>query len=115
MDSLASRLSRRHLLGGFAAGALLLLARPGLAASFSDLLASGAAGEGFDGLARARDGSANAVVQQVNAKRLEIYQKRAAETGQSVDVVGRIYAKELYDKASPGTWFLLENGSWIQK
>jgi uncharacterized protein YdbL (DUF1318 family) len=51
----------------------------------------------------------------VNAKRRELYQKRAGETGQTADVVGRVYAAEIYKKADPGTWFLLENGQWVQK
>lgn len=109
------RLTRRALLGGLAGGGLLLLARPGHAQSLSDMLASGKVGEGFDGFLRARDASAQGFVNQVNDKRFEIYSKRASETGQAVEVVGRIYAKELYEKAAAGTWFLLENGSWIQK
>lgn len=108
-------ITRRRLLGGLAGGSLLLLAGPALAQSLSDMLASGKVGEAFDGYLRARDGSAQGYVNGVNAKRREIYQKRASETGQTADVVGKIYAKELYDKASPGTWFLLENGSWIRK
>jgi len=115
MTRVINPLSRRTLLAGLAGGALLLLARPGLAQSLKDLLASGQLGERFDGFVQARDGGAQGAANDINAKRLGIYQQRASESGQSVEVVGRIYAAELYDKAAPGTWFLLENGSWVQK
>ncbi len=109
------RITRRALLGGLAGGGLLLLARPGFAQSLGDMLASGKVGEGFDGFLRARDASAQNYVNSVNDKRFQIYSQRASETNQPVEVVGRVYAAELYDKAAPGTWFLLENGSWVQK
>lgn len=115
MNSAMTRISRRTLLGGLAGGALLLLARPGRAQSLSSLLASGQLGERFDGFVQARDPAAQGAAAEINGKRRDIYQKRASETGQTVEVVGRIYAAELYQKATPGTWFLLENGSWVQK
>lgn len=109
-------LSRRALLGmAVIAGAVSLLPALGHAASLKDLLASGAVGERWDGFVQARDGSAQGTVNEVNAKRRTLYEQRAKETGTTVLDVGRIYAAELYQKASPGTWFLLENGSWVQK
>lgn len=109
-------LSRRALLGlAVAAGALALLPTTSHAASLKDLLASGAVGERWDGFVQSRDGSGQDVVNNVNNKRMGVYQQRAAETGTSVTDVGRIYAAELYQKAPGGTWFLLENGSWVQK
>jgi uncharacterized protein YdbL (DUF1318 family) len=111
-----TRLSRRALLGVVAAaGALALLPATGHAASLSQLIGSGSVGERWDGYTQSRDGSGQDVVNDVNAKRRSLYEQRAKETGTSVLDVGRIYAAELYQKASPGTWFLLENGSWVQK
>jgi uncharacterized protein YdbL (DUF1318 family) len=116
MTQTNTSLSRRALLGlAVVAGATALLPTAGQAASLKDLLASGSVGERYDGYVQSRDGSGQGVVNDVNAKRRGIYEKRAKETGQTVDVVGRIYAAELYQKASSGTWFLLENGSWVQK
>jgi hypothetical protein len=109
-------LSRRALLGmAVVAGAVSLLPAIGHAASLKDLLASGAVGERYDGFVQSRDGSGQGVVDDVNNKRRSLYQQRASETGTSVQDVGRIYAAELYQKAASGTWFLLENGSWVQK
>jgi hypothetical protein len=109
-------LSRRALLGmAVVAGTVALLPAIGHAASLKDLLASGAVGERWDGFVQSRDGSGQGVVNDVNGKRRGLYEQRAAETGTTVLDVGRIYAAELYQKAASGTWFLLENGSWVQK
>lgn len=116
MTETNTRLSRRALLGlAVAAGAVALLPGTGYAASLKDLLAAGSVGERYDGFVQSRDGSGQDVVNDVNNKRRSLYEQRASETGTTVLDVGRIYAKELYDKAASGTWFLLENGSWVQK
>jgi uncharacterized protein YdbL (DUF1318 family) len=94
---------------------LALAAPPAEAQSLDALRASGAVGERFDGYAVARDGSAAAVVQQVNAKRQQIYQQRAAATGAPADEVGKVYAQEIFAKAPPGTWLQQPNGQWVQK
>lgn len=108
--------TRRFLLAALAAAPLLAaLPGPVHAASLGDLLAQGAIGERYDGYVQARDGSAQGTANDVNSKRRQLYEKRAGETGQTADVVGRIYAAEIYKKAAPGTWFLLEDGRWIQK
>lgn len=92
-----------------------LWAPPAAAQSLDALRASGAVGERYDGYAEARQSSAAATVQQVNAKRQQIYKKRAAEQGISAAQVGRIYAREIMGKAPSGTFFLNENGSWTRK
>lgn len=105
----------RRILTPFLLIFALLMVTPAAAANLGDLLASGAVGERYDGFAEARDPSTSTFVADVNQKRLAIYQKRAKETGQTVEVVGRIYATEIWDAADPGTWFHLEDGSWVQK
>lgn len=85
------------------------------AQSLDDLRASGKVGEAFDGYARARDGSVQGTVQQINAKRRDIYQQRASQQGVSTDQVAKVYAKQILSKAPAGTWFLQPNGSWVQK
>ncbi len=92
------------------------LGAPPLAAqSLDDLRVSGAVGERYDGYAEARDPSARAQVQQINAQRRDIYKKRAAEQGISAAEVGRLYAKQIMSDAPSGTHFLNEGGKWVRK
>ncbi len=100
------------------AAAVLVLglsAPPVLAQSLDQLRASGAVGERYDGYAQALQSGAAGVVQQVNAKRRQIYQQTADKEGTSVDQIGRVYARQIFAQAPPGTKFLQENGSWIAK
>ncbi len=90
-------------------------APPVLAQSLDQLRASGAVGERYDGYAQALQSSAAGVVQQVNAKRKQIYAQRAAQEGTTVDQIGRVYARQIFAKAPRGTKFLKKNGSWITK
>ena len=92
-----------------------LSAPPVLAQSLNELRASGAVGERYDGYAEALQSGAAGVVQQVNAKRRQIYQQTADKEGASVDQIGRIYARQIFAKAPPGTKLLQENGSWVTK
>ena len=109
----------RSLMNRFALLLVLLVgpltALPAAAGQLDELLASGALGERYDGFVEARDPSVAATAQAINDKRRAVYEQRATETGQTVDVVGRIYAGEIWDRADPGTWFLAEDGSWVQK
>lgn len=118
MQGHKSTLSRRFVLGAVLAlmiGAVTGL--PALAQSLQDLRASGVIGEAFDGYARVRTsaGAAQSLVDATNAQRRAIYQKRAQEQGISVDQVGQVYAKVIFDKAQAGDWFLLNSGKWVQK
>jgi len=88
---------------------------PALAASLDQLRASGAVGERFDGFAQALQSGAAGTVDQVNAKRRQIYTERAASEGVSPGQIGRVYARQIFAKAPPGTRFLQENGAWITK
>ncbi len=88
---------------------------PALAQSLDQLRASGTVGERFDGYAQALQSGAAGTVDQVNAKRRQIYAERAASEGVSPGQIGRVYAKQIFAKAPPGTRFLQENGAWITK
>ena len=90
-------------------------APPVLAQSLDQLRASGAVGERYDGYAQALQSSAAGLVQQVNAKRKQIYNQRASQEGATADQIGRVYAKQIFAKAPPGTKFLQGNGAWITK
>ncbi len=95
--------------------ALGLSAPPVLAQSLDELRTSGALGERYDGYAQALQSSAAGVVEQVNAKRRQIYAQRASQEGTSADQIGRVYARQIFAKAPRGTKFLQEDGSWITK
>jgi uncharacterized protein YdbL (DUF1318 family) len=80
---------------------------------------SGVVGERYDGLLVLRtgptDAAAPALVESVNAKRRAIYEARAKKEGVDPREVGKVYALEITAKAPPGTWFLGEDGKWVQK
>jgi uncharacterized protein YdbL (DUF1318 family) len=116
------RMSRRQAFKTFAAvaitGALMCASalHPVWAQSLEALRLSGALGERYDGLAVVRQPSADAdrLAAEINAQRQSIYKQRAAEQGVSADQVGRVYARQIFDQAPKGTWFLTEQG-WVQK
>jgi uncharacterized protein len=116
-SKLISRRSISKAFGMLALSALLTLsfASPSFAQSLDDLRATGKIGEAFDGLARSRDASFNAMVQDINAKRKEIYAQRAQQQGTTPAQVGAVYADQIIAKAPSGTWLLLQDGSWRQK
>jgi uncharacterized protein YdbL (DUF1318 family) len=105
-----------------AAGVLLLALSFASGASADETLdqvrRSGAVGERYDGLLVVRsqgDAAARAVVDQVNAQRSAIYEAQAKKENADVRDVGKIYALEIAGKAPSGTWFLGEDGKWVQK
>lgn len=85
------------------------------AQSLDALRASGAVGERYDGYAVAREPSAAGVVSSVNAQRRRIYEERAAQQKAPPDQVGRVYAREIFQNAPAGTYFLDETGRWVRK
>ena len=111
------RLGFRLSLFAVLAFALALAGAPASAQSLDQLRKSGAVGEHFDGYAAVRQGggSARAVVDQVNAKRRQIYVKRASQDGLPVDQVGRVYAKTILGNVPRGTWLQDKSGRWRQK
>lgn len=85
------------------------------AQTLEQLRASGAIGERYDGMAVARDPSVAAMVAEINAKRREIYAKRATAEKVSVEQVGMVYAKEIVEQAPSGTYFQDQKGAWTRK
>lgn len=88
------------------------------AQSLDQIRAQGVAGERYDGFLAPR-GEVSAQVRQLiidtNAKRREIYRKRAAEQGVEILAVGKIYARQIMQNAPAGTWFLDANNKWLQR
>ena len=99
--------------------ALTLGAVPALAADLDGYRAQGVIAERFDGYVELKDGAgppdAKAVVDQVNAKRADIYKQRAASQKVSVDDVAKIYAAEIFNDAPAGTYFKKADGSYVKK
>jgi uncharacterized protein YdbL (DUF1318 family) len=108
----------RTVVGAFLGAYLLFAAVPAGAASLDEYRAQGVIAERFDGLVEVRGqapGEAARLVQEVNAKRLEIYRQRAAGQGVPVEEVGKIYALELAGQAPAGTYFRKPDGSYVRK
>ena len=97
------------LVAGFAA--------PAAAQSLDDFRKQGIIGERYDGLTMVRqpNAAAQALVSQVNAKRSRIYAERAQQQKVSPEQVGKVYARHIFSRAPAGTWFLGEDGRWVQK
>lgn len=117
----SSRRSGSRIFGLIAAAATLLLtAHPAFAQSrlLDDARSAGTVGERYDGIAVLRAGASDQVrqtVDGVNAQRLAIYRQRAAAESISIEAVGTIYAKQIFQNAPPGTWFLSMAGQWVRK
>ncbi len=98
---------------------LAVAAGPAAAQSLDQLRSQGVVGERYDGYAVVRAAGASAQVQSfvanVNAKRRSIYQERAKQQNVPADQVGRVYAKQLFERAPAGTWFLDASGKWVRK
>src|SRR5262245_7073029 len=81
-----------------------------------ELRKAGAIGEGFAAVrATGADATLKSLVDQVNAKRKEIYDGQAKKQSAPPLEVGKVYAQEIAAKAPTGTWFLGEDGKWTQK
>lgn len=111
-------LARRRFIASLTAVAVCgsLIAQP-LAAqdTLDELRASGAVGESYDGFLVDRSGNNAAMVNKINAKRRDIYEKQAKSEGVSVEAVGQVYAQKIIKKAPKGTWLLNQQNQWIQK
>lgn len=81
--------------------------------------AQGVVGERYDGMVVVRDKNASAairnMVKDINAQRQKLYEQRAANEEAPLDQVGRVYARQIFQSVPSGTWFLQENGQWVQK
>ena len=55
------------------------------------------------------------VVEAENNDRRQVYTAIAQQERTTVDVVGRLRARQIAQNASPGEWLQNENGQWIRK
>lgn len=115
---MSARLPSRFLVLIVFALAALLAGAPAQAQSLDQLRASGAIGERWDGYVVVRDANAagaQATAEKVNAKRRQLYAKRASKEGATPEQVGQVYAQQILQQVPAGTWFLEQNGQWRQK
>jgi hypothetical protein len=112
--------TRRSVLALFAVlVAAVALPNPADAQSLDQLRKDGVIAERFDGYVEIRADNpparARQLVDQVNAKRREVYQKRAEEQNVSPSAVGKVYAEQILRNAPKGTYFKQPNGSYVRK
>lgn len=82
------------------------------------LLESGALGEAATGFLAIRgelSAADKSLVAAENADRKLIYEAIARKEQASAQLVGERRAKQIFDRAKPGTWLQDEKGNWKQK
>ena len=55
------------------------------------------------------------LVNKINAQRRSLYRQKATSRNTSEAAVGRIYARQIFNGAPGGTWFLQQSGKWVRK
>jgi uncharacterized protein YdbL (DUF1318 family) len=92
----------------------VLWALPALALDLQSARSQGVVGEKTDGYVAAIKSSAeaNALVDEVNAKRRAEYARIAAEKGQSVDVVAKVAAEQVINGLPKGAMYQDASGAW---
>lgn len=109
------------IFGAIFAAVVLLVAVPqaGAASKLDQYRAQGIIAERYDGLVEIRSSHAPAdarsLVNEVNAKRRDLYRKRAKSQGVPVAEVGKIYASEILGRAPTGTYFKKPDGTYLRK
>jgi hypothetical protein len=112
--------TRRTVLALFAVlVAAVALPDPADAQGLDQFRKDGVIAERFDGYVEIRvdnpPAAARRLVDQVNAKRRDVYQTRAAEQNVSPTAVGKVYAEQILQRAPKGTYFKQPNGSYVRK
>ncbi len=91
-----------------------LIAMPAVAMDLQQARKSGMIGEKLNGYTAVVKSSpdANDLVQSVNAKRRQEYERISKQNGQPVDVVGRIAAEQIINGLAPGSLYESPAGGW---
>ncbi len=96
----------------------VMLGSPVMAASLEDAKAAGLVGEQPDGFLGSVPGNPpadiDALIRDINGKRLAAYTDIATKNGTTVQTVGALAAQKIYNEARPGT-YLMVNGRWVKK
>lgn len=95
------------------------LCMPAFAISLDDAKAKGLVGERLDGyigaVSSSPDAETAALVNNINRKRKEEYQKIAAKNGQPLAVVEKLAAGKLIERVQSGMYHMTPAGSWAQR
>ena len=94
------------------------LAMPAYADALGDAKAAGQVGERPDGLLAivgASTPALNALVSDVNARRMEVFRGIAAKNGQSLAAVQAVSGEEFIARTPRGQYIMNSSGSWVQK
>jgi uncharacterized protein len=105
----------KHRFLTIAALILSLTALPALAADLHSARAAGQIGEKADGFVTALDPSVQSLADEVNAKRRAQYADVAAKKGQTIDVVGTVFAGTIAAGLEKGAKHQGADGSWKTK
>lgn len=86
----------------------------------SKFIALGRVGEQPNGLValvdpRLQTPGLTAMIERVNAERMEEYKKIAEANGADIEQVQRLAGKELIRKLKPGSYYKTEAGDWMRK
>lgn len=106
------RATRRRFIAATAATTLVLAAVPAFALTLDEARDGGLVAEGMNGYLIAVDGSARALVDDINRQRRAVYQQTAAETGQPLAIVETLAGERQISRARPG--WLIETPSGIR-
>ncbi len=80
------------------------------------LKSQGVVGENNKGYLEIRQqGGGQALVNDENVDRKKVYTAIAKQQGASADLVGKRRAKQIAQRAKPGTWLQNEQGEWYKK
>ena len=78
--------------------------------------AVGEMGDGFLGfVSSAGDPDLMAAVNEINARRADLYRDTAGKTGVTAEAAGQATARQLYDRIPSGQWYKPLGGGWIVK
>lgn len=108
---------RTVLAAGAALIALLALAGPAWAQSLDQAKASGLVGERPDGLLGIVQNQAGvqALVDRVNAERMEAYRRIAGENNLSMEVVQARAGARLIERVAAGEYYMTPQGNWVRR
>ncbi len=61
------------------------------------------------------DSSISSLVKSVNKERQAEYQRIAAKTNQSVDIIEKVAGQKLIEKSPSGSFVMDQSGKWVKK
>lgn len=71
--------------------------------------------DGYLGLVVSGNAEAGALVEGINAKRREEYNRIAAQNGQPLNVVEKLAASKAFEMTSKGHYLMDAGGNWVKK